>query len=105
MRAMRMNRRPSTLLAVMAVVAAAILPASARAEQTPTAVNLEGRRAFQDARFGMFIHWGVYSVLGDGEWVMQNRRFQAAHYERLPTLFNPTEFDAAEWVEVAKAAG
>src|SRR5688572_13961746 len=41
---------------------------------TPTAANLASRQAFQDAKFGLFIHWGVYSVLGDGEWVMNNKK-------------------------------
>ena len=40
----------------------------------PTAANLAAREWFQDARFGLFVHWGVYSVLGDGEWVMNNRK-------------------------------
>src|SRR6185369_3946198 len=71
----------------------------------PTPQNLEARRWFQDARFGLFIHWGVYSVLGDGEWVMQNRKMKVADYERLPAMFNPSAFDAKEWVALAKAAG
>ena len=53
----------------------------------------------------MFIHWGVYSVLGDGEWVMNNRKISVANYEKLPPDFNPTDFNAAEWVALAKAAG
>jgi alpha-L-fucosidase len=53
----------------------------------------------------MFIHWGVYSVLGDGEWVMHNRKMTIAEYEKLAPKFNPTEFDAAEWVALAKEAG
>jgi len=60
---------------------------------------------FRDAKFGMFIHWGVYSVRGDGEWVMNNQKIPVAEYEKLPAQFNPTEFDAAEWVALAKAAG
>ena len=36
--------------------------------------NAEARKWFQDAKFGMFIHWGVYSVLADGEWVMHNKK-------------------------------
>ena len=39
----------------------------------PSTENLEAREWFNDARFGLFIHWGVYSVLGDGEWVMNNQ--------------------------------
>jgi alpha-L-fucosidase len=60
---------------------------------------------FQDAKFGMFIHWGVYSVLSDGEWVMNQRKMTVAEYEKLPPQFNPTKFDAASWVALARSAG
>ena len=93
------------LLALFALPAPAPPPAAAAADDTPTPANLAARRAFQDARFGLFIHWGVYSVMADGEWVMQNRRIAARDYEKLAGLFNPTEFDPAEWVALAKAAG
>jgi alpha-L-fucosidase len=71
----------------------------------PTEKNLESRAAFQDAKFGLFIHWGVYSVLGDGEWVMNNQRIPVANYEKVPGFFNPVSFDPAEWVSLVKAAG
>jgi alpha-L-fucosidase len=71
----------------------------------PSPENLRAREWFQDAKFGLFIHWGVYSVLGDGEWVMDRRKTTVAEYEKLPPRFNPTEFDPAEWVALAKAAG
>ncbi|MDX1941527.1 MAG: alpha-L-fucosidase [Saprospiraceae bacterium] len=71
----------------------------------PAPENLEARRWFQDAKFGMFIHWGVYSILGDGEWIMNTRRIPIKDYEKLPDAFNPTQFNAAEWVNLAKAAG
>src|SRR4051812_25078617 len=79
--------------------------APVQAGYKPAAANLAAREAFQDARFGMFVHWGVYSVLGDGEWVMNNKKIPISDYEKLPALFNPQEFDAAEWVSLAKAAG
>lgn len=72
---------------------------------TPTPENLKAREQFQDAKFGLFIHWGVYSLLGDGEWVMNNQRIPAATYEKLADNFNPTGFDAKAWVALAKAAG
>ena len=55
----------------------------------PAPENLEARQWFQDAKFGMFIHWGVYSVLGDGEWVMNNQNIPIEAYEKLPGFFNP----------------
>ena len=47
----------------------------------------------------------MYSVLGDGEWVMNNQRIPVADYEKLPAFFNPEQFNAAEWVAMVKAAG
>lgn len=72
---------------------------------TSSPENMKSREWFQDARFGLFIHWGVYSVLGDGEWVMNNQQIPISTYEKLPAFFNPTEFNPAEWVQMAKAAG
>lgn len=72
---------------------------------TPSAENLKAREWFQDAKFGMFIHWGVYSLLGDGEWVMNNQRIDKQTYQKLPAFFNPVNYDPKEWVAIAKAAG
>jgi alpha-L-fucosidase len=96
--------RPFAVLAAVALAAASSPPTPA-ADYVPAPENLEARRWFQDAKFGLFVHWGVYSVLGDGEWVMNNRRIPARDYEKLPALFNPTEFDAREWVALVKSAG
>ena len=63
------------------------------------------RRWFEDAKFGLFVHWGVYSLLGKGEWVMDNDKLPISEYAKLPPRFNPVKFDADEWVKLAKAAG
>jgi len=76
--------------------------------QTPDAVppeRLAAREWYRDARFGMFIHWGVYSLLGNGEWVMQTRSIPVDRYEWLASTFNPVKFDAEAWVSLARAAG
>lgn len=63
------------------------------------------REWYRDAKLGMFVHWGVYSLLGAGEWVMQNRNIQVPAYEWLASTFNPVKFDAAAWVGLARRAG
>ena len=78
---------------------------NAQQDYSPSKENLEARKWFEEAKFGLFIHWGVYSVLGDGEWVMNNQNISIKEYERLPGFFNPIEFDADEWVKMAKEAG
>src|SRR3979409_131946 len=78
------------------------------AEETPyepTKENLKSRQWFQDAKFGLFIHWGVYSVLGDGEWVMNNQHIPIKAYEKIASFFNPSQFNPAEWVQMVKDAG
>lgn len=81
------------------------LGAQAQQNYQPSPENLKAREWFTDARFGMFIHWGASSVLGDGEWVMNNRNFKVYDYKRLQHIFNPQQFDAKKWVAVAKNAG
>jgi alpha-L-fucosidase len=70
---------------------------------------------FRDAKFGLFIHWGLYAIPagvwqerhipGIGEWIMHQARIPVAEYEPLAGRFNPVEFDAAAWVSLAKEAG
>ena len=79
--------------------------ANAQTGYTPSPENLKSREWFQDARFGLFIHWGVYSVLQDGEWVMNTRAIDKQTYEKLPNFFNPINYNPKEWVAMAKAAG
>jgi alpha-L-fucosidase len=96
------------LAAVLVAFSFAAVPARvAHSEDgyVPSPSNLDARRWFQDAKFGMFIHYGVYSVLGDGEWIEQNRPISRHDYEKLPAFFNPQKFDAASIVGLAKAAG
>ncbi len=72
---------------------------------SPTPANIEARSQFQDDKFGLFIHWGVFSILGDAEWVMNNQNIPVKDYTRLMHFFNPTQFDAHAWVSMAKDAG
>jgi alpha-L-fucosidase len=94
---------PTLLAALTASILIAAAPAQTNYQPAPE--NLKARQEFQDAKFGMFIHWGVYSVLGNGEWIFHDRKLTAHEYERLPKFFDPEKFDAKAWVALAKAAG
>jgi len=80
-------------------------------------IDREDRTAWwQEARFGLFIHWGLYSIPAGvwngeqytrhpGEWLMLDAKINAADYEKLAEEFNPVEFDADEWMRMAREAG
>ena len=70
---------------------------------------------WREARFGMFIHWGLYAIpagnwdgqpiKGIGEWIMDRANVPVAEYEKLAEKFNPVKYDPVEWVRIAKNAG
>ena len=91
-----------TLLTVL--LGSALLGFSQQKYQ-PTQTNLKARTEFQDEKFGMFIHFGLYSELGRGEWVMNNDKIPVNDYAKLKDFFNPVGFNAKEYVSMAKNAG
>ena len=74
-------------------------------EQMTAATRDERMAWFREARFGMFIHYGLYSALGTGEWSQANENYTVAEYEKLAGKFAPKEGCAREWCELAKKAG
>ena len=60
---------------------------------------------FHQARFGMFIHWGLYAIPARGEWVMLRERIPSDEYAQLARRFNPSKFDARAWASLAGEAG
>lgn len=97
-------------LAVIWLVLISIHPSIARSEPL-SRERAEARQWYQDAKFGVFLHWGLYSLLGgageDGlaTWVMNNKKIPVEKYERLADFFNPTAFDAEEWADIFAQAG
>lgn len=83
--------------------------------KTPDAATAKALERFNRDRFAMFIHWGLYSQAGGimrgeryyglSEWIMKNSKTPTAEYLAMAKDFNPTEFDAREWIRTAKAAG
>lgn len=60
---------------------------------------------WEDQKFGMFIHWGLYSIPATGEWTMFNEKIPAEQYAKLANQFKPKHFSATVWAKVAKEAG
>ncbi|MHB8900991.1 MAG: alpha-L-fucosidase [Thermoguttaceae bacterium] len=113
-----MNRLASFLLALVLLVPASSLTAGEPSGSVPgeTAAQRDARMAWwRQARFGMFIHWGVYSVPagtfhdkqigGIGEWIMRNAQIPVAEYRGYARDFNPVKFDPDAWAALADEAG
>lgn len=65
----------------------------------------ERTKWFQEARFGMFIHWGLYSIPAAGEWIMTNRQMTVEEYKPYFAEFNPTKYNPRQWAKLAKKSG
>src|SRR6516165_10981922 len=82
-----------------------IVPLEAQAQTAPASEEADRVRRMKwwhEARFGMFIHWGLYSLLGRHEWVMENEGIPVSEYERLAPNFKPVPNAAREWARLAK---
>jgi alpha-L-fucosidase len=100
------------LVTAAVIVGAATRPV--RAAAGPMSQD-EKMQWFREAKFGLFIHWGLYAVpagtwkgeriRGIGEWIMNRARIPVTEYEQLAAQFNPVKFNAEEWVQLAEDAG
>lgn len=75
------------------------------AQYVPTAENLAARREFEGFRFGIFLHWGIYSEFAQGEWYLNTGNLSADEYAKAASCFYPIRFDARQWVQAIKASG
>lgn len=71
----------------------------------PTPENLQARQEFSDSKFGIFLHWGIYSMFGQGEWYMETSGIDCHEYAKAASGFYPSRFNAKEWVAAIKASG
>ena len=70
----------------------------------PTPENLKARKEFSDSRFGIVLHWGLYSLFGQGEWYMTTHNIDHKEYAKAAQAFYPHRFDAQAWVSAVKEA-
>lgn len=71
----------------------------------PSEENLKSRQKFSDMKFGIFLHWGIYSMFGQGEWYMNNANLDWREYAKAASGFYPAKFDAKAWVSAIKDSG
>lgn len=71
----------------------------------PTEELLKSQIEFENDRFGIFIHWGIYSMFGNGEWYLETSGMQEKEYQKAASAFYPANFDAERWVKAFKEAG
>src|SRR5215469_2358767 len=116
---MQMNRLIPSVITIFFCAATQVPAADAPADNpylSETPAQHDARMEwFREARFGMFIHWGLYAQAagswdgkpndGAGEWIMNNVQIPDSQYARLVPQFNPVKFDARTWVRIAKNAG
>jgi alpha-L-fucosidase len=105
-----MKKKISQLIAgAMLLSAAACLPSSQALAQSGEVARAEEQGArinwWRNARFGMFIHWGLYAIPGRGEWMMYSEQVPVSEYAKLASQFKPTAFNPDAWAELAKDAG
>jgi alpha-L-fucosidase len=90
------------------LIGATALAAAAQKTATAAAGDADRERRMKwwhEARFGMFIHWGLYSTQGRHEWVMENEGIPVSEYEQFAKVFKPTPNAARAWAKLAKQAG
>ncbi len=115
-----MNKKAANLKTVHVMAGLLSLATLASSAQTPAPRPPDPAREkrlewFRDAKYGLFIHWGLYAIpagewqgkrsLGLGEWIMNRSKIPVREYERLASEFNPVKFNADDWVQLAQDAG
>lgn len=97
-----MNMKKTILLALALLLAGTAVQAQT---YVPTPENLRAREAFQQHRLGIFLHWGIYAMYGQGEWYLNTGKLDKDVYAKAAEGFFPSRFDAAAWVAAFKDAG
>src|SRR3984893_17723671 len=108
-------KSPSLSLKAAVALFAACAAIAQPVKKDPPKSQDEKMQWFREAKYGLFIHWGLYAIpagewkgqrsTGLGEWIMNRSKIPVKEYEKLATEFNPVKFNADEWVQLAQDAG
>lgn len=88
-----------------ALAALICISATAQKPYVPSEDNLKARQEFADSKFGVFLHWGIYSMFAQGEWYLSKGKLSHQEYKKAADAFYPHRFNAKEWVSAIKASG
>ncbi len=100
-----MKKHLLSIAALSLLAVAAASPAQAQEDYRPSPEIVQSQEQFRENRFGIFIHWGIYSMYGQGEWALNYNGLTHEEYSKMAGGFYPADFDAAEWVSAIKASG
>ncbi|UCD52151.1 MAG: alpha-L-fucosidase [Phycisphaerales bacterium] len=115
----RMKKTPRVLVgAILLTILLSALPCPAQVIGRPAETSAQRNarmKWWREAKFGLFLHWGIYSVPagtykgkqidGIGEWIMNRGKIPVAEYRQFAQQFNPVKYDPDAWVRLAKEAG
>ena len=103
--ALNKNNKTMKKLLSLALLLAIATTSFAQQTYTPSEGNLKARQEFADSKFGIFLHWGLYSIFAQGEWYLSKGKLSHAEYKKAADAFYPHRFDAEAWVKAIKDSG
>jgi len=90
---------------IICLVAMLLMVSNMVGQYVPTTDNLQARKDFEGFRFGIFLHWGIYSEFAQGEWYLNEGKLKQEEYQKAASCFYPILFDANQWVKAIKDSG
>lgn len=91
---------------IILLLSSCIIPGKTQiTEYKPTPENIKARKLFAERRFGIFIHWGIYSMFAQGEWYLETGRLNAKEYSKAANAFYPHDFNANKWIKIFNESG
>ncbi|HJC93760.1 MAG TPA: alpha-L-fucosidase [Candidatus Phocaeicola excrementigallinarum] len=98
-------RKKNWLAASVLCASLNLFPVGAQEGYVPSDSNVKARQEFADSKFGIFLHWGIYSMFAQGEWYLNNGNLNREEYAKAASGFYPAQFDADAWAKAFRDSG